>query len=247
MSTELTPLQDAPSQTRGRLWFGLLPGGRPSASIQQDTTDLPVSPRVARDVQWEVARRWGIDPDRVHLEFGRVSGSAPDRVASVRLLGTGTKGHWVALLSPADPSLTPTRVRLRAGVERAEPVATRNLERGASLSVGDIGHDFVVAWGAPKGSAAQSVQPGWIVHRSITAGEPLREPAVAPPDAVTSGERIEVLWRRGAVSVSLAGVALGSGPVGSEVRVRTESGRELRGIAQDEGVVMVGNPVRKER
>lgn len=246
MSTELTHVQDASSQTRGRLLFGLIPGGRPAASIQHDTTDLPVSPRVARDVQWEVARRWGIDPDRVHLEFGRVSGDAPDRVASVRLLGTGTKGHWVALLSPADPALTPTRVRLRAGVERAQPVATRDLERGVALTVGDIGHDVVVAWGSPTGQV-QSVEPGWIVHRSISAGEALREPAVAPPDAVTSGQPIEVLWRRGAVSVSLAGVALGSGPIGTEVRVRTESGRELRGVAQAEGLVMVGNPVRRER
>ena len=246
MSTELTPIQDDPSQARGRLLFGLIAGGRASVSIHQDTTDCPVSPRVARDIQWEVARRWGIDPDRVHLEFGRISGSAPERVASVRLLGTGTNGHWVALLSPADPSVTPTRVRLRAGVQRAEPVATRDLERGAALSVADIGHDAVVIWGAPKGQA-HVVEPGWVVHRSIRAGEALKEPGVAPPDAVSSGDRIEVLWRRGAVSVSLAGVALGSGPVGTEVRVRTESGRELRGVAQGEGVVMVGNPVRKER
>jgi flagella basal body P-ring formation protein FlgA len=246
MSTEMTPIQDNAPQSRGRLLFGLIPGGRSAPSIHHDTTELPVSPRVARDVQWEVARRWGIDPDRVHLEFGRISGSAPDRVASVRLLGTGTKGHWVALLSPADPSITPTRVRLRAGVERAEPVATRDLERGEPLTVGDIGHDVAVSWGAPRGRE-ETVEPGWIVHRRVKVGEALKAPAVAPPDAVTSGEAVEVLWRRGAVSVSLAGVALGSGPVGTEVRVRTESGRELRGVAQSDGVVLVGNPVRKER
>lgn len=246
MSTELTPIQDSAPQSRGRLLFGLIPGGRPSPSIHHDTTDLPVSPRVARDVQWEVARRWGIDPDRVHLEFGRISGSAPERVAAVRLLGTGTKGYWVALLSPADPSITPTRVRVRAGVQRAEAVATRDLERGEALTVGDIGQDFAVVWGAPRGRS-EAVEPGWIVHRRLKAGEALKTPAVAPPDAVTSGEPIEVLWRRGAVSVSLEGVALGSGPVGTEVRVRTESGRELRGVAQSDGVVVVGNPVRKER
>lgn len=246
MSTELTPVQDPSSQGRGRLLFGLLPGGRPSVAVNVDTTDVPVSPRVARDVQWEVARRWGVDPDRIHLEFGLASGNVPDRVASIRLLGTGTKGHWVALLSPADPTVSPSRVRLRAGVERFQPVATRNLARGEVLSDGDIGRDVTVVWGAPR-SEFDDVAVGWVVRRPISAGEALTKPAVAAPDAVTSGEPIEVLWRRGAVSVSLAGVALGSGPVGAEVRVRTESGRELRGVAQSDGVVLVGGPARKER
>lgn len=248
MSTEMTHAQ--PEETgavRGRLLFGLIPGGRSAPVIPgADTTEVQVSPKVARDVQWEVARRWGVDPDRVHLQFGLVSGAVPERISGVRILGTGVKGHWVALLSPADPNVTPARVRVRAGVERQEPVAARPLTRGWTLEDQDIGQETTVVWGPPR-PAPSSVEAGWVVHRPLASGDRLDEPAVRPPDAVRSGEQVEVVWRRGAVAVSLMGVALGSGPVGTEIRVRTESGRQLRGVAQTDGVVVVGQPQRQER
>ena len=84
----------------------------------------------------------------------------------------------------------------------------------------------------------------WVLHRPLKKGDPLKEPAVSAPDAVESGRPVEIVWRRGAVAVSLAGIALASGPTGSEVRVRTESGRHLRGVAQAPGVVVVGSPNR---
>ena len=131
MSTEITPTVSGEPAPRGRLLFGLIPGGRSGGILPSgDTTELPVSSRVARDVQWEVARRWGVDPDRVRLRFGLVSGAVPERITAVRILGTGTKGHWIALLSPADPNETPARVRVRAGGERLDPVAGRALVRG---------------------------------------------------------------------------------------------------------------------
>lgn len=246
MPTEITPAADLEDAApRGRLLFGLIPGGLSGFGIPEDTTENQVSPRVARDVQWEVARRWGVDPDQVRLRFGLVSGAVPGRISAVRILGTGTNGHWVALLSPANASLTPARVRVRAGVERLEPVAGNALTRGAVLSSEDIAYESAVVWGSPR-SEAPRVEPGWVVHRHLRKGEALKEPAVSAPNAVTSGREVEIVWKRGAVAVSLSGVALGSGPAGTEVRVRTESGRQLQGIAQEAGVVVVGASIRPE-
>lgn len=247
MSTEITPTAAALEDRgpKGRLLFGLIPGGLSGFGLPEDTTENQVPPRVARDVQWEVARRWGVDPDRVRLRFGLVSGAVPSRVSAVRILGTGTKGHWVALLSPTNADLTPARVRVRAGVERLEPVAGKALTRGAVLGPEDIVYESAVVWGSPR-SEAPRVEPGWVVHRQLRKGEALKEPAVSAPNAVTSGREVEIVWKRGAVAVSLTGVALGSGPVGAEVRVRTESGRQLRGVAQEPGVVVVGTSLRPE-
>lgn len=220
--------------------FGLLGGRRgPSLTARTDTISAPVNARIVRDVQWEVGRNWALDPDRIHLRWGSVSGEIPDRVVSVRILGTGAKGHWIALLAPADPMATPARLRVRAGVERLIPVAARDLPRGTVLKVDDIAHDPTVVWGRPKGDSI-GVRPGWVVNRLLSEGDELRHPAVSEPNAVTSGEEIEIIWHRGPVAVSVGGVALGSVPLGDPVRVRTDSGRRLEGVAHGPGVVMVG-------
>ncbi|MGI9626407.1 MAG: flagellar basal body P-ring formation chaperone FlgA [Longimicrobiales bacterium] len=243
MPTETTPTTLEEVTPKGRLLFGLIPGGLSGFGSAEDTTENQVSPRVARDVQWEVARRWGVDPDRVRLRFGLVSGSVPARISAVRILGTGSKGHWVALLAPSNANLTPARVRVRAGVERLEPVAGSSLTRGSVLRSEDIVYESAVVWGSPR-SEAPRVEPGWVVHRQLRKGEALKEPAVSAPDAVKSGREVEIVWKRGAVAVSMTGVALGSGPVGAEVSVRTETGRQLRGVAQESGIVVVGAALR---
>jgi len=226
--------------TRQPIIPGLLGGrGEPVATPHGDTVQVPVSSRVVRDVQWEVGRSWSVDPDRVQLTWGNISGEVPDRIVSVRLLGTGAGGYWIALLASADPMATPARIRVRAGVERLVPVAASRLTRGLVLSVDDIAHTSSLVWGPPKDTSG-GVQPGWVVHRVFSKGDELKTPGVRRPNAVESGTEVEIIWKRGSVAVSLMGVALGSGPIGSRIRVRTETGRRLEGVATKPGVVVVG-------
>ena len=75
----------------------------------------------------------------------------------------------------------------------------------------------------------------------VREGEALRTPAARPPLAVHTGKPVELVWRRNGVGVRAPGKAAGSGAVGAEVFVRTESGQRLRGVIVAPGVVNVTN------
>ena len=102
-------------------------------------------------------------------------------------------------------------------------MATRPLPRGTVLAADDM------APAAPNASGAAPV--GWTTKRMIAAGEPLRAPAVAPPDAIRSGQPVDVVYSDGAIRLRLKGTALNAAPVGARVAVRIDARRRLEGVA----------------
>ena len=120
----------------------------------------------------------------------------------------------------------------RAG---AQAVAARDLPRGHVLTAADV---------APFTPSLV----GWTTRRVITAGQPLREPAVARPataSAVTPGQRVAVLFREAGIELRLAGVAAGAAPLGARVKVRIDPSsragqpRRLEGTVVAPGVVQL--------
>lgn len=192
------------------------------------------APALERRVREAVAECWGVSADAVRLEWGAVrAGLEPDANAPFRLLGTGTGGGWVVAFDD-----TGSRVRLRAGVENLGATAARDLPRQTTLEENDILWTQTVVWGPPA-EAEQGVEPGWVTRRRIARGEALRAPAVSPPDAVTTGERVQAIWARGTVRLSLPARALGSAAVGERVWVRTDTGKRFEAVAAGPALVHI--------
>jgi flagella basal body P-ring formation protein FlgA len=86
------------------------------------------------------------------------------------------------------------------------------------------------------------VRAGWVARRAIAAGEPLRPPAVAPPDAVRHGQPVRVVYRESGLAITISGTAAADAPVGARVAVRVESGgraRRLEGTVVAPGLVQL--------
>lgn len=218
---------------------------RPGSWIQRPVTALtdslpwPSAEAINRRAREAVALEWGEDPEHIYLEWGTVrAGWEPPEHTEVQLLGTGSDGHWVALLiDPKDPERG-TQVRMRAGVQIPQALASRALKRGESLRAGDIRWESGIHWGSSKDVNFQ-VRPGWQARTNIREGQLLRPPLVAPAHSVVSGRQVDVIWRRNAVSIRLKGRAAGSATPGEDVYVRTDTGQRLKGVAQADGTVLV--------
>jgi flagella basal body P-ring formation protein FlgA len=66
---------------------------------------------------------------------------------------------------------------------------------------------------------------GWRVDDDIAAGGTLMEPTVSPPPVIMKGGLVRLTWRRGAVTVSVNGIALHDAAVGRRVNVRLRGRR----------------------
>ena len=114
------------------------------------------------------------------------------------------------------------------------PVAARALGRGHVLGADDI---------ATRGNSAFCAQRqglvGSVTRRVVSAGEVLREPAVAPPNVIESGQPVTVVYQDGGVRLRVQGVAANAAPAGGRVTVRVDVRRRLEGTAESPGVVRV--------
>src|SRR5690606_30298771 len=81
-------------------------------------------------------------------------------------------------------------------------------------------------------AAADAPMPvGWVTRRVVQAGEELRAPTIAPPNLVTAGETVQLLWRQGSLELRVRGRAMGSAAEGERVLVHVDSRRRLEGVA----------------
>lgn len=183
-----------------------------------------------------VATRWNVTPDRIAIEWSPVprGTEVPDQ-PEVELLGSGLDGWWVAAIRAPG---TDARVRMRAGVWTPVGVAARPISRGSELTSEDIVLSEAVAWGPPAPRAI--AQPGWTLRRAVETGDPLVTPTVEPPVMVRSGDQVELSFQRGAIALSVEGVALGTAREGERIRVRASTGRLVQGIAVGPGRVRAG-------
>jgi flagella basal body P-ring formation protein FlgA len=152
----------------------------------------------------------------------------------------------LAILLGAAPSSTMAQTARVA-------VAARPLARGIVLADADI--SYVAAAPAPtsparmsgNASAMPALDPttgsdslvGWTTRRLIAAGEPLRAPAVVPPQLVKSGDLVDVVFQSESVSVTMRGKATRGGALGERVTIRMDGQRKLDGTVIAPGRVRV--------
>lgn len=107
------------------------------------------------------------------------------------------------------------------------PVAAREIPRGVAIQAADV-----------TGDGADAVV-GWISRRLIAAGDPVREPAIARPDVIRSGDQVQLVYRQGGMELRIVGKAMGSAAVGEEVLVRVDKRRRYQGTAMGPGEVRI--------
>jgi flagella basal body P-ring formation protein FlgA len=71
-----------------------------------------------------------------------------------------------------------------------------------------------------------------VLSRPLAAGQPLRREHFRPRALVTPGDPVRLVYEGAGFSVSTEGKALGSATDGEPVRIQTESGRIVTGIAR---------------
>ena len=112
-------------------------------------------------------------------------------------------------------------------------IARHSLQRGDTLRADDIAivdTSIVWRWNTIAPDTTRATE-GWIARRAITAGEPLRFPAVSAPQVVSAGQSVAVIYQDGPVRIQLAGIATNSASMGAPVGVRIDATHRLDGIA----------------
>ncbi|MBW3627776.1 MAG: flagellar basal body P-ring formation chaperone FlgA [Gemmatimonadetes bacterium] len=122
-------------------------------------------------------------------------------------------------------------------------VAARSLPRGAVLQSSDIA--YRPSTGAVQSTASRAEPAaGWVTRRMISEGEPLREPAVAPPPLIKAGDAVQVVYRDGSMELRVAGRAMNAAVAGGRVTVRVDTERRFEGVATAAGLVRLDSPSR---
>jgi flagella basal body P-ring formation protein FlgA len=99
--------------------------------------------------------------------------------------------------------------------------------------------DMTVARVAIRASSTggRLAQTGWVTRRVVLPGELLREPAVAPMPLVGAGQTVSYTFRSDGIELTLEGVAMNAGSLGSDVTVRLDPHRRVVGTVTGPGRV----------
>jgi flagella basal body P-ring formation protein FlgA len=112
-------------------------------------------------------------------------------------------------------------------------VASRSLPAGHALAEDDYRSEEIDLTQQPAGLLQE---PGFAVNkvlaRPLAAGQALRREHFRPRTLVAPGDPVRLVYEGTGFSVSTDGRALGSAAEGEAVRVQTESGRVVTGIAR---------------
>jgi flagella basal body P-ring formation protein FlgA len=139
--------------------------------------------------------------------------------------------HFIVFAAIAVLASSPAAAQEDAGAadvaEATYPVAARDLARGEVLALTDI---VPVSSPASADEDAADSLVGWTTRRVISAGEPLRAPAVSPPNLVKAGDTVQAIWRGKTIELRIAGTAAGSAALGERVLVRVDARRRLEGV-----------------
>ena len=140
--------------------------------------------------------------------------------------------------------LEEARFQLRALADewRLMPVAMKPLKRGAVVEAGDVQLSKVGDIAIRRDSVENIGDViGYSISSDIGQGEMFRASALQVPPAITAGTRITLLVRTGRLEVTATGVALESGIIGQDIKVRNESSKKIiTGKIEQAGLVVVG-------
>ncbi len=208
--------------------------GAPAALTAADELDAAARREIETLGQEATA---GLAGARVEVEAGRLDPRlklAPCTQVEARLpAGARAWGRTrVALRCAQGP--VPWQVYLPVTVRVFAPawVATTPLSAGTVVEAAHL-QEAEVDWAAerspPLADAGRAL--GRKLQRPLAAGQALRQADLARQQWFAAGERVQLLARGAGFTVSGEGLALAPGLEGQPVRVRTDAGQVLSGVA----------------
>jgi flagella basal body P-ring formation protein FlgA len=176
-------------------------------------------------------------PGRVEIEFGALNPQAlPAPCARVEPFLPGGARLWgrasVGLrCSDGAPWSTFLPVNIRVFAQAL--VASRSLPAGHSLAEEDYRAEEIDLTQQPAGVVQDAAYAGnKVLARPVASGQPLRREHFRLRPMVTPGDPVRLVYEGTGFTVSTEAKALGAATDGQPVRVQTESGRVLTGIAR---------------
>lgn len=219
-------------------------GGRVQIAVQRAARRVGAA-EIEAALKRSLESAYGLDPKTLSV---RLDGEGPMLLAPVDLNGQAT-----ALDVSFDPrsrrvggliSLGERQASLRVTgvvVEMREvAVLVRTLNRGEPVSAADVALERRPRDGAPP-DAQSAAASGEVAQRTLGAGAVLRVGDTAPPDLVTRGDPVNIVYETPGISLSMRGQAGESGRLGATVSVvNIASKKSLQATVVGPGRVSVG-------
>lgn len=183
-------------------------------------------------------------PGRVSIEFGVLDPQVrPAPCARIEPFLPGSARMWGRTsigLRCADGAAWSTYLQVNIHVFAPVLVANRSLSAGQPLAEDDYRVEEIDLTLHPAGilqdaSYADKKELG----RMIAAGQPLRREHFRPRAVVTPGDPVRLMYLGLGFTISTEGKSLGSATEGQAVRVQTDSGKLITGIARTGRLVEV--------
>ncbi|GJD33742.1 hypothetical protein FMGBMHLM_0635 [Methylobacterium aerolatum] len=180
----------------------------------------------------------------------RLDNEAPSMLAPIDLAGQASavdlvydaRAHRVSALVSLGDRQASLRVSGVVVELREVAVLARNLNRGEALREGDVTLEKRPRDGLGGDvQASLSAALGEVAQRPLSAGTVLREGDTAPPDLVSRGETVTIVYATPGISLSMRGLANDSGRMGAVVNVvNVASKKVLQATVVGPGKVSVG-------
>jgi len=117
-------------------------------------------------------------------------------------------------------------------------VTTRALAAGEFPDAGSYAMREVELTREPRGTLTDPLQIGeMVLARPVAAGQVMRSDLLKARQVINAGEQVKVVAAGRGFRISTQGRALNAAVVGQTVRIQSESGRMLSGVAQADGSV----------
>lgn len=119
-------------------------------------------------------------------------------------------------------------------------VATHPLPAGTALSPDQLELQEVELTREPSGAAREAEDlAGRTLTRAVAAGQPIRVDMTRATPVVQAGDSVRLRIVGNGFSIAAAGQAMNSAGTGQSVRVRTELGKILNGVAREGRIIDV--------
>jgi flagella basal body P-ring formation protein FlgA len=181
---------------------------------------------------------------RIEVSVGRIDPATrvsrcdavqPFVPANAPLWGNGNVGLRCARPQPWT-LFVPVSVRVFAEVV----VTSRPVGRHQLLGEADLARRTLDLTQQPLGLITDpAAAAGRITRAALPAGAALRADMLRAPFAVSQGQQVRVLYVGETIHVSSEGRSLSNAAVGELAQVRTPSGKVIRGIVREPGVIEV--------
>jgi len=197
----------------------------------------PLQEQVRMHALREAAAAAGGTQSRIEVVVGDIDARLPLAACTkAEVFQTGGARFWgrafASVRCIAGASFS-TNVAVTVRVFGPALIAARPLAAGAPVQADDVRVAEVEWTREAQGVATTIAQLDQrVLARPIASGQPIALSALRAPQVIGQGEPVRLIGRGNGFSISAEGIALASAVAGQTVRVRTDAGKILTGVAR---------------